>query len=124
MTERLEGNTPTVLIVEDEQMMAFVLTHSCDSAGMASVIVDSPEKAREALEKGGIDMVILDGLEGRWPEVVEMAGEVPVVLCTVTSSLRSEAKEKGIPFIDKTGDDLRVNIKKFLSSSRDNSDLQ
>lgn len=81
----------SILIVEDEPLIAMMLEDFLDSLGhKVSGTCDSVQGALDEVEKGGFDLAILDvNLKGEnaWP---------------VASALR----EKGLPFVIATGGHL------------------
>ena len=85
---RLVSASRTILIVEDEPLIAMMLEDFLDSLGhTVSATCDSVKEALGEAEKGGFDLAILDvNLKGEnvWP---------------VASRLR----EQGLPFVIATG---------------------
>lgn len=78
----------SILIVEDEPLIALDLQHACEDAGRAAIVVTSSRQAMEAIAEGTIDGAVLDAHLGRG-ETCEAIAEV--------------LRERGIPFVLNTG---------------------
>ena len=65
------------------------------------LVVDGVEAAREALERGGFDEVITDGLKGGWEDVKNIARDLPVKLLSGDTVHIEAASKVGVPFFDK-----------------------
>ena len=72
-----------------------------DNEGIQAVAVRSLEEAKKALEAGGFTEVLTDSLEGDWIGVVESANGLPVRLLSGIASLKREAEQRSVPFLDK-----------------------
>lgn len=118
MKERLKRNPVRVLIVDDSIAVAQSLARFCSTVGMRTVTTNSLEGAGEILSGVKIDGIITDGLRGKWLEVAEMAGEIPVALYTLDDSLKAVAEERGVHFLDKSSDNLVRSFTEFLQSFR------
>jgi CheY-like chemotaxis protein len=97
---KLVSASRTILIVEDEPLIAMMLEDFLDSLGhRVSATCDSVEEALGEVDKGGFDLAILDvNLKGEsaWP---------------VASRLR----EQGIPFVIATGGHVEPPPPEFAS---------
>ncbi len=122
MSERLRSNPSKVLIVEDSLAMITTFKYICGMLGLDAVAVGSVQEAKEVLREGEFSIIITDGLDGKWEEVVESAGKIPVVLCTNhdylnpgADSFEAAAEEKGVRFLGKLDDNFTVSLMEILN---------
>lgn len=100
------GKTHTILIVEDEPLIAMMLEDFLDSLGhTVKGICESVGEARIAVEEGGFDLAILDvNLKGEniWPVASEMrARGIPFVIASGGHVDPPPAEFDNVPMIDK-----------------------
>ncbi|MEG3154663.1 response regulator [Sphingomonas sp. RB1R13] len=100
------GKTHTILIVEDEPLIAMMLEDFLDSLGhTVKGICESVGEARIAVEEGGFDLAILDvNLKGEniWPVASEMrARGIPFVIASGGHVDPPPAEFNNVPMIDK-----------------------
>ena len=96
----------TILIVEDEPLIAMMLEDFLDSLGHAvKGICETVGEAHAALEAGGFDLAILDvNLKGEniWPVASEMrARGIPFVIASGGHVDPPPAEFAHVPMIDK-----------------------
>ena len=96
----------TILIVEDEPLIAMMLEDFLDSLGhKVKGICESVGEARTAVEEGGFDLAILDvNLKGEniWPVASEMrARGIPFVIASGGHVDPPPAEFDNVPMIDK-----------------------
>jgi len=96
----------TILIVEDEPLIAMMLEDFLDTLGhTVKGICESVGEAREAVEAGGFDLAILDvNLKGEniWPVASEMrARGIPFVIASGGHVDPPPAEFAAVPMIDK-----------------------
>ncbi len=96
----------TILIVEDEPLIAMMLEDFLDSLGhTVKGICESVAEAREAVEQGGFDLAILDvNLKGEniWAVASEMrARGIPFVIASGGHVDPPPAEFANVPMIDK-----------------------
>lgn len=88
MYERNHMVMPKVLIVEDEPQIALLETRKLEEAGYPIEVVETGEAALEFIERGDIDMVLLDhklpGISGEevLKQITEKNLDVPVIVMT------------------------------------------
>ena len=100
------GLSHTILIVEDEPLIAMMLEDFLDSLGhKVKGICESVGEARAAVEEGGFDLAILDvNLKGEniWPVASEMrARGIPFVIASGGHVDPPPAEFDNVPMIDK-----------------------
>jgi DNA-binding response OmpR family regulator len=100
------GQSHTILIVEDEPLIAMMLEDFLGSLGhCVKGICESVAEAREAVEAGGFDLAILDvNLKGEniWPVASEMrARGIPFVIASGGHVDPPPAEFANVPMIDK-----------------------
>lgn len=83
----------TVLIVEDTRSIGMVMMGWLKKAGYTTHLVETGQDAKSLLQKGGIDLVLLDlqlpdiaGLE-LLDEIKSLYSEIPVVIVTASASI-------------------------------------
>ena len=96
----------TILIVEDEPLIAMMLEDFLDSLGhKVKGICETVDEARAAVEAGGFDLAILDvNLKGEniWPVATEMrARGVPFIIASGGHVDPPPAEFAQVPMIDK-----------------------
>lgn len=100
-----ESRKTNVLFVDGDEGIRGVFNFIFNHLGVPTVIVDSADEAVEKLEKEvGFSHVIVDGLRGRWKEVVEEAQKQQTPNIFVHSAepeIEREANEAGAKFILK-----------------------
>ncbi len=115
---------PEVLVIEDESIIREAIQRHLTKHGMR---VDGAESLEQALRDNALeryDLILADmRLPGRSGlEVIQEAGEVPVIIMTSYASIRSavEAMRKGaVDYIAKPfdNDDLRLTVERALRES-------
>jgi DNA-binding response OmpR family regulator len=100
------GQSHTILIVEDEPLIAMMLEDFLDSLGhIVKGTCESVAEAREAVEEGGFDLAILDvNLKGEniWPVASEMrARGIPFVIASGGHVDPPPVEFADVPMIDK-----------------------
>ena len=128
-------NTPSILIIDDEESMRRFLTVLLEKEGYRVISSTTGRAALQVLESDPIDAVItdlkmpdMDGIEvleaikGRWPQV-------PVVILTAHASVTSaiQAVNKGaFQYIEKKAknDEIALVVKNALSMGRLQSENQ
>ncbi|MCH8199605.1 MAG: response regulator [Chloroflexi bacterium] len=72
MSTASEKNSSVILLVEDDQSLRWLMRRALDQSGFDVVEVDTGTRALASLERGGIDVVVLDlGLpDSRAPDVL------------------------------------------------------
>lgn len=96
----------TILIVEDEPLIAMMLEDFLDSLGhTVKGICESVGEARDAVEAGGFDLAILDvNLKGEniWPVASQMrARGIPFIIASGGHVDPPPAEFASVPMIDK-----------------------
>ena len=82
------SDSRSVLVVEDEPLIAMMLEDYLDSLGHKVVgVVETVDEAMARIDEGGFDVAIMDvhlkGGEKIWPVADRLAGEGrPFILCT------------------------------------------
>ena len=96
----------SVLIVEDESLIAMMLEDFLDSLGhKVAAVCDSVSAALEAVEQGGFDVAIIDvHLDGEqiWPVADRLADKnIPYVLATGGHIEPPPERHAGVPVLSK-----------------------
>ena len=96
----------SVLIVEDESLIAMMLEDFLDSLGhKVAAVCDSVAGALEAVEQGGFDIAIVDvNLDGEqvWPVADRLADKnIPYVLATGGHIEPPPARHADVPVLSK-----------------------
>jgi two-component system nitrogen regulation response regulator GlnG len=120
---------PAVLIVDDEPSIRFVLSRTCERAGVAHEAVGSAEEARDRLRQGDFGLVLLDvrlpGDDGLklLSEIAGRADAPFVVMMTAEDTMRTavEAMKRGaVDYLTKPFDLERVErIVRDLAAERE-----
>jgi len=100
------GEGRSILIVEDEPLIAMMLEDFLESMGHSiRGTCDSVGKALEEVEKGGFDLAILDvNLKGEsvWPVATKLRDQgVPFVLASGGHVDPPPAEFRGVPMLEK-----------------------
>ena len=99
-----------ILVVDDDPTWREILSDSLRERGTEVEVCESVEEAREAIQSGRFAEIITDGLDGRWTDVVECAGDSLVTLLSMNHSYEEEAGRRGVRFKDK----MNVEIDKLF----------
>lgn len=116
-----------VLVVEDDPTWSMIISGHADSLGREAVVARSPQQAMDALDGGGVELVVLDMLLAAETGMVllnELRGhgdlaEIPVMVFTGLSGMSAEALQPyGVSLLlDKntaTPDEIRLGMKELL----------
>jgi CheY-like chemotaxis protein len=101
-----------VLVVEDDEDWADIHSRKAARVGHEVITAISVEKAKKVLEENGIDLVITDGLEGKWTQVHDLAKEKGIKTVVVSSnmSIEKEAEKREVKYLYKGGTDLSTEL--------------
>ena len=97
---------PTILIVEDEPLIAMMLEDFLDSLGyVVKAVCESVSEARNAVDMGGFDLAILDvNLKGEniWPVAAQLRTRgVPFIIASGGHVDPPPVEFDGVPMIHK-----------------------
>jgi PAS domain S-box-containing protein len=98
MSENLTDSKRTILLVEDEDILAFALTHWLNGVGYNCIYVSSGEKAIEIVKNTNIDLILMDidlgkGIDGtQAAEVILKDYNIPILF--LSSHTEKEIVEK------------------------------
>jgi len=118
-------NQPSILVVDDQQVILFLLETHLRQAGLAPVLATSGAEALALLEQHPVDLVITDlimpemgGLE-LMERVRALHPEIPIIVITTNGSVEGavEAMRRGAyDYLEKpySPDDLRMTIQRAL----------
>ena len=100
------STTSSILIVEDEPLIAMMLEDFLESLGHSvSATCDTVGEALSEVDKGGFDLAILDvNLKGEsvWPVAAELRDrEIPFILASGGHVDAPPAEFADVPMIDK-----------------------
>lgn len=99
-----------VLVIEDDEDLVAVLCEVLRDSGLHPVPASSIERARRALQAGGVEAVVLDWLLGTTStepllrELAASAEPVPTLIFSATESAAAVAERFGVPFLAKPFD--------------------
>ncbi|WP_347717286.1 response regulator [Sphingomonas sp.] len=106
LLQHIVGTQHTILIVEDEPLIAMMLEDFLDSLGhKVKGICESVDEARTAVAEGGFDLAILDvNLKGEyvWPVATDLRAKgIPFVIASGGYIDPPPAEFAAVPMIDK-----------------------
>lgn len=114
-----ELQKPNLLIVDDDQRNKVGYTMYFEKLlGVPFDWADSAETALKELEKGNYSHIIVDGLRGRWKEVVVKAKELKIPNIFVYSGdtwIEDEVNETGAKFFAKGKSETYDKFKEIFS---------
>ena len=92
-----------ILVVEDDMSLAEVYRETAEIAGNQATIASSPEEARQHVEQTEFDLIVTDGLEGKWYEVYEIGLErrIRTVVVSDNKYALESARSREIEALDK-----------------------
>lgn len=115
------SNSETVLIVEDEALIALDMGQSLQDMGFTALVASTVVDALLLIQSRDIDFAILDYRVGgaTTDELAQLLREkqVPFALCSGSSLGLAERVFEGVPFIPKpfTEDILRTTIQSVIN---------